>query len=40
MFGINQGVNYDPMNPMGEAGETSEHKDFKAAMRATGLVTK
>ena len=28
------------MNPMGAAGETSEHKDFKAAMRATGLVTK
>ena len=35
-----QGVNYDPMNPMGEAGYVSQNKDEKAALRATGLVTK
>ena len=37
---ISQGVNYDPMNPMGEDGGESENKDAKAALRATSLVTK
>jgi hypothetical protein len=35
-----QGVNYDPMNPMGQSMDESENKDAKAALRATSLVTK
>ena len=35
-----KGVNYDPMNPMGESMDASENKDAKAALRATSLVTK
>ena len=37
---ISQGVNYDPMNPMGDGMRDSEDKDAKAALRATSLVTK
>jgi len=35
--GQNNGVNYDPMNPM---GQHSWRKDAKAANRIAGLVTK
>ena len=35
--GMNNGVNYDPMNPM---GQHSWRKDAKAANRIAGLVTK
>ena len=35
--GMNNGVNYDPMNPM---GTHSWRKDAKAANRIAGLVTK
>jgi hypothetical protein len=35
-----KGVNYDPMNPMGDSMDATENKDAKAALRATSLVTK
>ena len=35
--GMNNGVNYDPMNPM---GTHDWQKDRKAANRIAGLVTK
>jgi hypothetical protein len=35
--GMNNGINYDPMNPM---GTHSWRKDAKAANRIAGLVTK
>jgi hypothetical protein len=38
MFWWLQGVNYDPMNPMGK--EESFKADMKATTRVTSLVTK
>ncbi|EKX32085.1 hypothetical protein GUITHDRAFT_121737 [Guillardia theta CCMP2712] len=35
--GFNNGVNYDPFNPL---GKHDENKDRKAANRIAGLVTK
>lgn len=35
--GMNNGINYDPMNPM---NQHSWRKDRKAANRIAGLVTK